>query len=498
MIELKRTIKTGVLTLLLAIGFTVNAQNEPPNFLFILVDDLGWADVGVNGSTYFETPNIDKLATKGMLFTNGYAESMCTPTRASIMTGKHPARLKMTNWGGAPQPENYKWNTILRSASYVEALPLEEVTLAESMQTGGYETYFIGKWHLGKPEKYWPEHQGFETNIAGCSWGAPIGGDKFFSPYDNPRLSDGPKGEHLPDRLAKETIKFLEKDHERPFFTYLSFYSVHSPWMGREDLVEKYEQKEKPESEWRQERWIRFDKKQNNAVYAAMIEAMDTAIGDVLNSLEKTGQDKNTVVVFVADNGGASEVTSNDPLRAGKCFLYEGGIRVPMIVSWPGQIEAGSVSDSPVSSTDFYPTILELAGLPQEPENHMDACSFASLLKGEDYNRKDLFWHYPHYEGGFEPASAIRSGDWKLIQFYEESRVELYNLKDDIGEYHNLAELHPEKTKILREKLDAWRTKVNASEPTPNPNFDPLQTQNYRLTYENKFKDFNQFKTRNN
>lgn len=487
-----------MLVSLLVLGTSVSAQNEHPNFLFILVDDLGWADVGVNGSTYFETPNIDKLASKGMLFTNGYAESMCSPTRASIMTGKHPARLKMTNWVGAPQPEKYKWNTILRSASYVEALPLEEVTLPESMNAGGYETYFIGKWHLGKPEKYWPEHQGFETNIAGCSWGAPVGGDKFFSPYDNPRLPDGPKGEHLPDRLAKETIKFLERAHDRPFFTYLSFYSVHSPWMGRKDLIEKYEQKDKSESEWRQERWIRFDKKQNNAVYAAMIEAMDTAIGDVLKSLEETGQDKNTVVVFISDNGGASEVTSNDPLRAGKCFLYEGGIRVPMIVSWPGQIEAGSVSDVPVSSTDFYPTILELAGLPQEPENHMDASSFASLLKGENYNRKELFWHYPHYEGGFEPASAIRSGDWKLIEFYEESRVELYNLKDDIGEHHNLTAQFPGKAQELRDKLYVWRTEVNASEPTPNPNFNPFETQNYRLTYENKFKDINQFKTKNN
>jgi len=495
---MKETIKLFILTSLLLTGTTVKAQDDRPNFLFILVDDLGWADVGVNGSTYFETPNIDKLATRGMLFTNGYAESMCTPTRASIMTGKHPARLKMTNWVGAPQPEKYKWNTILRSASYTEALPLEEITLPESMNANGYETYFIGKWHLGKPEKYWPEHQGFETNIAGCAWGAPIGGNKFFSPYNNPRLTDGPDGEHLPDRLAKEAISFLERKHERPFFTYLSFYSVHSPWMAREDLKSKYEKKDKANDEWRQERMIKFAKTQNNPVYAAMIEAMDTAIGDVLEALKKTGQDKNTVVVFLSDNGGASEVTSNAPLRAGKCFLYEGGIRVPMIVSWPGQIEAGSVSDVPISSTDFYPTILELAGLPQEPQNHMDASSFASLLKGENYDRKDLFWHYPHYEGGFEPASAIRSGDWKLIEFYEESRVELYNLKDDIGEYNNLANTHPEISKKLRIKLLAWRKKVNASEPTPNPNFNPYETQNYRIGYKNLFKDINEFKVKNN
>ncbi len=480
---------------MLCVATSASVAGERPNFLFIIVDDLGWADVGVNGSTYYETPNIDALASEGMLFTDAYVASpMCSPTRASVMTGKHPARLRITNWIGAPQPDQYEWNTILRSASYVEALALEEVTLPESMNAAGYETYFIGKWHLGKHQKYWPEHQGFETNIAGCAWGAPIGGNKYFSPYKNPRLEDGPDGEHLPDRLAKETIAFLESEHPRPFFTYLSFYSVHSPWMAREDLKMKYEKKDKPADEWRQERWIKFAKTQNNPVYAAMIESMDTAIGDVLNTLKRTGQDKNTVVIFVSDNGGASEVTSNAPLRAGKCYLFEGGIRVPLIVSWPGQIEAGSVTDVPVTSTDFYPTLLDLAGIPQTPEQHMDGSSFASLLKGGDYDPKDLFWHYPHYEGGFEPSSAIRSGDWKLIEFYEEGRVELYHLKNDIGEYHNLAEMHPEKTQRLRKKLHAWRKEVNASEPTPNPNFNPFETQNYRIGYELPHEKTNELK----
>jgi arylsulfatase A-like enzyme len=495
---MRGNIKSFILASFLGIATVVNASNDRPNFLFIIVDDLGWADIGVNGSTFYETPNIDRLASEGVLFTESYVASpMCSPTRASIMTGKHPARLHMTNWIGAPQPEEYKWNTILRSASYVEALPLEEVTLAESMNDAGYETYFIGKWHLGKQEKYWPEHQGFKTNIAGCAWGAPVGGNKYFSPYDNPRLEDGPEGEHLPDRLAKETITFLEKDHNRPFFAFLSFYSVHSPWMAREDLKVKYEKKEKPQDEWRQERWIRFAKTQNNPVYAAMIEAMDMAIGDVLGALKKTGLDKNTVVVFISDNGGASEVTSNAPLRAGKCFLYEGGIRVPMILSWPGQIKAGSVTDIPVTSTDFYPTILDIAGIPKIPEQHLDGNSFAALLKRENYSGKDLFWHYPHYEGGYEPSSAIRSGDWKLIEFYEEGRIELYNLNTDIGEYHNLAEMYPEKVQMLREKLNAWRKEVNASEPTPNPNFNPFETQNYRIGYESKFKKVNDFKVRN-
>ena len=494
-----KNVQLFMLATLLASGTAITSQNERPNFLFILVDDLGWADVGINGSSFFETPNIDKLAARGMTFSNGYVDSaMCSPTRASIMTGKHPARLQLTNWIGAPQPEKYTWNTILRSASYEEALPLQEVTLPEILNEEGYETYFIGKWHLGKPEKFWPEHQGFQTNIAGCSWGAPIGGDKFFSPYNNPRLPDGPKGEHLPDRLAKEAIKFLERDHDKPFFTYLSFYSVHSPWIGREDLIKKYEDKEKQESDWRQERWIRFDKKQNNPVYAAMIEAMDTAVGDVLTSLEETEQDKNTVVIFLSDNGGASEVTSNEPLRAGKCFLYEGGIRVPMIVSWPNKIKAGIVTNVPVTSTDFFPTILDLAGLPQAPEKHLDGVSFLPVLEGGTYAKEDFFWHYPHYEGGFEPASAIRSGDWKLIQFYEESRFELYNLKEDRGEHNDMATQYPVKAQELRDKVYAWRKKVNATEPTPNSNFNPLKTQNYRLNYKNKFKDINQFKTRNN
>ncbi len=470
------------------------AADERPNFLFILVDDLGWADIGANGSTFYETPNIDGLATRGMRFTDGYVASpMCSPTRASIMSGKHPARLHMTNWIGAPQPESYKWNTILRSAPYSEAMPLKEVTVAETLQGAGYETVIFGKWHLGKDEKYWPENQGFETNIGACAWGAPIGGDMYFSPYGNPRLEDGPDGEHLPDRLAKETIKFLEKDHDRPFFAYLSFYSVHSPWIARPDLKEKYEKKDKPADEWREERFIDFKTKQNDPVFAAMIESMDLAVGDVLEALKSTGLDKNTVVFFLSDNGGPSEVTSNAPLRAGKCFLYEGGIRVPLIVSWPDQIEAGSVSEVPVTSTDFYPTILELAGIPLVPEQHLDGTSFAELLNGGiSSGREALYWHYPHYEGGWEPSSAIRSGDWKLIEFYEESRIELYYLKNDVGEHRNIADKVPGRVKSLRQKLHKWRDEVGANRPSPNPNFDPFKSQNYRIGYKSSFVDVNE------
>ncbi|NRB63172.1 MAG: sulfatase [Saprospiraceae bacterium] len=477
---------------------SVQASDTLPNVLFIIVDDLGWADVGIYGSDFYETPNIDQLATQGMRFTDAYVASpMCSPTRASILTGKHPARLQMTNWIGAPQPDAYPWNTVLRSAAYKEVLDLEEYTLAESLQSSGYQTHFVGKWHLGKPAQYWPEHQGFDTNIAGCAWGAPIGGDKFFSPYGNPRLKDGPAGEHLPDRLAKETIKRMEKAGDKPFFMLLSFYSVHSPWIAREDLTRKYEQKHSPPDKWRQERFIRFAETQNNAVYAAMIEAMDIAIGDVLTRLDELGLAQNTIVVFVSDNGGASEVTSNAPLRAGKCFLYEGGIRVPLIVRWPEHIQAGSVTNKPVSSTDFYPTILELAGLPLEEGNHVDANSFAGLLRGKGGGRETIFWHYPHYEGGFEPASAIRHKKWKLIEFYEESKVELYDLLKDIGEHNNVAIDYPKVTQALQKKLHSWREKVGAAAPTANPNFDPFKTQNYRVDYQSAFQGVNQFEARN-
>lgn len=491
-----------LIPLILCIGMTTVAKAQKkktkPNFLFILVDDLGWADINVNGSTFYETPNINKLASEGMSFTNAYvASSMCSPARASILTGKHPARLGLTNWIGAMQPHNYNWNTILRTAKYATHLPLEEVTIAESLKKGGYATHFIGKWHVGKPEKFWPEHQGFDTNIAGCAWGAPIGGEKYFSPYNNPRLPDGPDGEFLPDRLAAEAVKFFHQKHDKPFFTYLSFYSVHSPWIARKDLKEKYAKKTKEEDEWREERWIDFKLKQNNSTYAAMIEGMDTAIGSVLDGLKEAGLEENTIVIFISDNGGASEVTSNAPLRAGKCFLYEGGIRVPMLMKWPGKIKENTKTDTPIISTDFFPTMLEMANLPAEPKNHVDGYSFTSVLEGKEYERKELFWHYPHYEGGFEPATAIRSGKWKLIEFYEEKKVELYDLSADVGEYKNLVSKYPEEAEKLQKRIHEWRKEVNAAEPTPNPNFNPFESQNYRTNYVNLFKGVNQHDDKN-
>jgi len=447
------------------------------NFVFILVDDLGWKDLGCFGSTFYETPNVDRLASQGMRFTNAYAACpVCSPTRASIMTGKYPARLDLTDYlkGGRKGK--------LIPARYRDEMPLEEITIAEALKAAGYGTFFAGKWHLGK-ESFWPEAQGFDVNKGGIDRGGPYGGKRYFSPYGNPRLPDGPDGEHLPDRLATETCKFIDANKDKPFLAYLSFYSVHTPLMSRQDLRKKYEQKAKtvvhdgprfiPEGK-RKARQV-----QDHAVYGGMVEAMDLAVGKVLKQLDKLGLAENTAVFFMSDNGGLStsegSPTSNVPLRAGKGWLYEGGIREPMIVRLPGVAQAGSVSDAVVTSTDFYPTMLDLAGLKPKPRQHVDGMSFVPVLKQTGaVDRQAVYWHYPHYgnQGG-SPGGAIRSGDWKLIEFYEDNRVELYNLKDDIGEKNDLADRMPEKAKQLREMLGAWRKDVDAKMPTPNPNYKP-------------------------
>ncbi len=447
------------------------------NFVFILVDDLGWRDLGCFGSPFYETPNVDRLASQGMRFTNAYAACpVCSPTRASIMTGKYPARLDLTDFlkGGRKGK--------LIPADYRDEMPLEEVTIAEALKAAGYGTFFAGKWHLGK-ESFWPEDQGFDVNKGGIDRGGPYGGKKYFSPYGNPRLPDGPDGEHLPDRLATETCKFIEANKDNPFLAYLAFYSVHTPLISRQDLRKKYEQKAKtvvhegprfiPEGR-RKARQV-----QDHAVYGGMVEAMDLAVGKVLKQLDRLGLAENTAVFFMSDNGGLStsegSPTSNVPLRAGKGWLYEGGIREPMIVRLPGVVKAGSVSDAVVTSTDFYPTMLDLAGLKPKPRQHIDGVSFVPVLKQTGtVDRQAVYWHYPHYgnQGG-SPGGAIRLGDWKLIEFYEDNRVELYNLKADIGEKNDLADRMPQKAKQLRDMLGAWRKDVDAKMPTPNPNYKP-------------------------
>lgn len=480
----------GVATATWATGLGVSellAQSDTgkrPNFVFFLVDDLGWKDLGCYGSTFYETPNANRLAREGMRFTNAYAACpVCSPTRASIMTGKYPARLHTTDYFGAPQPDTVQkhWtrNKPLLPARYRDRVPLEEVTLPETLKQHGYATFFAGKWHLG-PEGFWPEDQGFDVNKGGIERGGPYGGKRYFSPYGNPRLSDGPDGEHLPDRLATETSKFIEEHRDGPFLAYLSFYSVHTPLMSRADLKTKYEAKARTVDhdgpDWGEEGDRKVRLVQDHAVYGGMVEAMDQAVGKVLDTLDRLKLAENTVVFFMSDNGGLStsegHPTSNLPLRAGKGWLYEGGIREPMMVRWPGRVQAGSVCDEPVISTDFYPTMLEMAELPAVPQQHLDGQSMLPLLRGQG-SAKDraFYWHYPHYgnQGG-SPGGAVRLGDYKLIEFYEDNHIELYNLRDDLGEKHDLSAASPEKAAELRRMLHEWRDGIGAAMPTPNPN----------------------------
>lgn len=466
----------------LAASLKACAPAPPPNFLFILVDDLGYMDIGAtNPDTFYETPNVDRLALEGMLFLDAYAASpVCSPTRASIMTGKYPGRTNMTDWFGAPQPETVDRHSTrdkpLLPAAYVDKLPLEETTLAEVFKEAGYRTFFAGKWHLG-PEGFYPQDQGFDVNKGGWERGGPYGGDRYFSPYGNPQLDDGPAGEHLPQRLANETIRFITENQDKPFLAYLSFYSVHTPLLTREDLRAKYEQKREqtPDESWGTEGTRKVRRVQNHAVYAGMVEAMDQAVGSVLNSLSELGVADNTTVIFMSDNGGLStsegHPTSNLPLRAGKGWLYEGGIREPMIIKWPGVTIPGSVSETPVISTDFFPTMLEIAGLAPRENQHRDGMSLVPVLnQSQSFEREALFWHYPHYgnQGG-SPGSAVRVGDWKLIEFFEDDHVELYNLATDIGETTDLSKTEAGKVDELRDLLHKWRQEVGARVPSANP-----------------------------
>lgn len=464
----------------LCLGFSSLAAGKP-NIVFFLADDLGQRDLGAYGSTFYETPNLDRLAKEGAKFTDAYAACpVCSPTRASILTGQWPQRTGITDYIGAPaKPEAWKRNTKLLPAPYSDRLALDAPTLAKALKSAGYATFFAGKWHLG-PEGWWPENQGFDINKGGIDRGGPYGGKKYFSPYANPRLTDGPDGEHLPDWLATETTRFIEANKERPFFAYFSFYDVHTPLMAREDLRKKYEAKRVRLG--LTEKWGREGERdvrlvQEHAVYAAMVEAMDLAVGKVLAKLDALGLRDNTLVIFTSDNGGLSTSegwpTSNIPLRGGKGWMYEGGIREPLLVRWPGVVKPGSVIGTPVSSPDFFPTLLEAAGARPQPGQTLDGTSLMPLLKGGTLPERALFWHYPHYgnQGG-APGSAVRRGDWKLIEWAEDNRAELFNLAQDIGEAINLADKEPKRVAQLRAELVAWEKQVGAKVPTPNPTYD--------------------------
>jgi arylsulfatase A len=444
-------------------GAVASAQNlRPLNFVFILIDDMGWTDLGCYGGKSYDTPNIDRLASQGMRFTNAYAACpVCSPTRASIMTGKYPARLHLTDW----IPGRKQWPTAkLLVPKFRQELPLEETTLAEALKPAGYASASIGKWHLGG-DRYSPSDQGFDRNIGGTARGSP---KTYFGPFDLPGLEGGPAGEYLTDRLSTEAEKFVEQNKDRPFLLYLPEFAVHLPLQGKKDLVAKYQAK------------LKSSETQNNPVYAAMVESVDQGVGRLLNKLDDLRIADRTVVILTSDNGGlrfegsqTKPVTSNEPLRAGKGHLYEGGIREPLLVRWPGVVKAGSVCDDPVISVDYFLTILEMAGL-GKPKQPVDGVSIMPLLTQKGRLKRDaMYWHYPHYSNqGGPPAGAVRKGEYKLIEFYEDGRLELFNLKDDIGERRNLVRKEPKKAAELRAMLRHWRESVRAVMPEVNPNYD--------------------------
>ncbi len=457
-----------------------------PNIILILIDDLGARDLACFGSSFYETPNLDRLAADGMVFTGAYASCpVCSPTRASIMSGKYPARVGITQFIGG------KAEGRLKDVPYLHYLPLEERSVAASLREGGYSTWHVGKWHLGDTE-FHPDRHGFDVNIGGCHWGMPNKG--FFSPYGIPTMEDGPEGEYLTDRLTDESIGLIRKRGDKPFFLNLCHYAVHVPIQAPAHLVEKYRAKATKLGLDKLDPFVeggsfgcihKSDKRicrrtfQSDPAYAAMVENLDWNIGRLLKVLDEEGIARNTLVFFTSDNGGLSSAesspTCNAPFSEGKGWNYEGGTRVCQIARWPERIKAGSSCDVPVTSTDFYPTFLEAAGLPRRPDQHCDGLSLMPLLKGGGaLDRKAIFWHYPHYSNqGGRPAASLVTGDgrWKLIENFEDGRIELYDLLRDVGEKHDVAGENPEKRSELLDILKTWQKDVEAKIPEPNPDY---------------------------
>ena len=464
-----------------------------PNILFILADDLGVRDLSIEGSVYHETPHIDRIAREGVRFTHGYATcQVCSPSRASIMTGKYPARHGITDWIGAATGLDWKRNNKVLPSEYIRQLPHEDTCLAEALKKGGYRTFFAGKWHLGG-EGSFPEDHGFDRNIGGHHRGSPPGG--FFSPFRNPKMTDGPKGQSLPLRLAHDTASFIKGKADTPFFAFLSFYSVHGPIQTTPELWKKYRDKAGKSSHQGNrfliDRTLPVRQIQDCPIYAGMMETMDDAVGIVLKALDEAGIADNTIVVFTSDNGGVSSgdafATSNLPYRGGKGRQWEGGIREPYYIKAPRVARPGTISETPVTGTDFYPTLLELAGLEPLPAQHVDGVSLVPLLKGGKIPARDLFWHYPHYgnQGG-EPSAIIRRGDWKLIHYYEDGRDELYNLTRDTGEKNNLATEEGPRVRKLRAALDAWLAETGARIPKKDTRFDSARRKQQNAVIKSK------------
>jgi arylsulfatase A-like enzyme len=459
-----RTVGVASFALIWGQSVALGAPRQP-NVVLIVADDLGWADLGSYGSKYHKTPNLDRLAAGGLRFTQAYAAApVCSPTRAAIMTGKYPARLGITDWlpGRADRPDQK-----LARPPLVTDLPASEVTLAAAFKTAGYVTGHVGKWHLGGAGAA-PQDRGFDVNVAGDHTGTPL---NYFAPFQGkgkrfmPGLETAPNGEYLTDRLAAEAEKFLDANKDKPFFLYLPHYAPHVPLRAKADLIAKY--KEGPPGQ------------QGNPVYAAMLESLDDAVGRVLKKLDDLGMAERTIVLFTSDNGGVATLngqgtapTINAPLREGKGYLYEGGLRVPLLVRWPGVTRPGTTTDVPLSSIDYLPTLLVACGVPIP--GRPDGVSLVPVLKGGTIEREGLHWHYPHYspQGG-RPGAAVRAGDYKLIEFFENGRRELFDLRKDPGEHRNLISEKPELAKELANKQAAWRTNVGAKTPKPNPAYVP-------------------------
>jgi len=448
---------------------------KPLNFVLILVDDLGWTDLTCQGSKYFETPHLDRLASQGMRFTNGYAAcAVCSPTRAAVQTGRYPARVGVTDWirarfqGGIIGPDGKNPTGYVGGAKHPVLCPknalfmeLDEVTLAEALKPAGYASCFIGKWHLGQAAQF-PERQGYDLNHGGCDLGQPPG---YFDPYKVkrehyviPNLPPRKEGEYLTDREADEAVGFIKANAEKPFLLSMCHYAVHTPIQAKKSVTAKYEAKPKTN--------------QKNAAYAAMVESVDDAAGKILAALEECGVADRTVVIFTSDNGGLLGPTSNLPLRSGKGFPYEGGIRVPVIVRWPGVVKPGTTCHVPVTSVDYFPTILQAAGVKLPADRPIDGENLLPLLNQTGKLKRDaIYWHFPHYRGGLGPYSIIRAGDFKLIKRYASGKRELYNLAEDLSETTDLAEKMPEKVAELDKRLAAWLKSVNAKMPKPNPDY---------------------------
>lgn len=455
--------------------FSCSNENEKPNLLFILVDDLGWTDVSYNKSDYYETINIDKLSETSMLFDNAYAaSSVCSPTRAAIMTGKHPARVNITDWIPGLDPKN---KPLLGPVDRNE-LPLEETTIAEVLRDNNYSTFYSGKWHLGS-EGHYPEDQGFDINIGGFEKGSPMGG--YYSPYKNPRLSDGPEGEYLTDRLTLETIQLIRnRDTNKPFAAFLSFYNVHTPIQENKEFIDYYVDKLKSYENISPQTVKEGDAitllNQRNAKYASMVHATDQNVGRIINFLKENDIYDNTLIIFTSDNGGLSTQrrvapTSVYPLRAGKGWLYEGGIRIPQLIKLPKQKNKEIISE-PVVSYDLFPTIANVLNL-NHSVSDIDGLDLSNLFLKKDFERDFIFWHFPHYHGSmWKPGSALRNNDWKLVELHEENKVELYNLRDDLSETVDVSNKFPEITTRLVSKLNEIKIDLGANKATFNQNYN--------------------------